>query len=130
MKANGDLAYEPPAKPAVAITDNPDVAIAEEAVNGPAEAAAEPSPPAVTGELSFDRLPLSGVLALALGPPQPAKAGAFWPEAKFAAAPLNPPPVAVRVNASTLEAADGVSAQDFPPRCISTRVGSISTTWR
>ncbi len=113
MRANGDLAYEPPAKPAVAITDNPDVAIAEEAVNGPAEAAAEPSPPAVTGELSFDRLPLSGVLALALGPPQPAKAGALWPEAKFAAAPLNPPPVAVHVNASTLEAADGVSAQGF-----------------
>ena len=113
IKAHGDLAYEPPAKAAAAPIENPDVALAEEAVNGLAAVAAEPPPPAVTGELSFDRLPLAGLLALALGPPQPAKAGALWSEAKFAAAPLSPPPVAVRIHAATLDAADGFSAQGF-----------------
>ena len=113
VKANGDLVYEPPAKAAAALIASPDVALAEEAVNGPAAATNEPAPPVVTGQLSFDRLPLAGVLALALGPPQPAKAGALWSEAKFAAAPLSPPPLAVRVDAATLDAADGFSAQGF-----------------
>ena len=113
VKANGDLAYEPPAKAAAAPIASPDVALAEEAVNGPAGATNEPAPPAVTGQLSFDRLPLAGILALALGPPQPAKAGALWSEAKFAAAPLSPPPLAVRVNAATLDAADLFSAHGF-----------------
>jgi hypothetical protein len=113
VKAHGDLAYEPPAKAAAADLANPDVALAEEAVNGPAAAAAEPPPPAVTGELSFDRLPLAGLLALALGPPQAAKAGALWSEAKFATAPLSPPPVAMRVTTATLDGPDGFSAQGF-----------------
>ncbi len=113
VRTKGDLSYEPPAKAAAAELANPDVALAEEAANGPAAAAAAPPPPAITGELSFGRLPLAGILALALGPPQPAKAGALWSEAKFAAAPLTPPSVAVRVNAATLDAPDGFSAQGF-----------------
>ncbi len=113
VRANGDLAYEPPAQPAVALPDNPDVAIAEEAVNGPAADVTEPHSPAITGELSFDRLPLSSALALAIGRPQRSKAGALWPDAKFAAASLSPPPVAVRVNVSTLDVADGVWAHGF-----------------
>ena len=113
VRATGELAYEPPAGSAVETPPNPDVALAEEAVNGPAAAAQAPSRPSVTGELSFDRLPLSGLLALALGPPQPAKAGALWSETRFAAPPLRPPPAAVRVSAPALEGANGFSAKDF-----------------
>ncbi len=112
VKANGSLAYEPPPKAAVPLP-NPDLSLAQEAVNGPAAAATEAPAPAVTGELSFDHLPLAGLLALALGPPQPTRPGTLWSEAKFAAAPLSPPPAVVRVNAATLEVNDGLSAQDF-----------------
>ncbi len=112
VKANGDLAYEPPATAAAPLA-NPDLSLAEEAVNGPAAAATEAPPPAVTGELSIDRLPLSGLLALALGSPQPARPGALWSEASFAAAPLSAPPVAVRVNVGTFDLNDGLAARDF-----------------
>ncbi len=112
VRTNGDLAYEPPAKPEAAPVASPDLSLAEEAVSGPA-GATEPQPAAVTGELSFDRLPLADLLALALGPPQPAKAGALWSEAKFAPAPLSLPPLAVRVKVGTLDLADGLAARDF-----------------
>ena len=39
VKTNGELAYEPPAKSAAAPLANPDLALAEEAINGPAAAA-------------------------------------------------------------------------------------------
>ena len=112
VKASGELAYEPPAEAAVAPFASPDLSLAVEAVNGPAGGAAPPEPAAVTGELSLDRLPLADLLALALGPPQPAKAGTLWSEAKFGPAPLSPPPVAVRVNVATLDLG-GVAAQTF-----------------
>ena len=113
VKTNGELAYEPPAKAAAAPLANPDLALAEDAINGPAAAPTEAPSPAVTGELSFDRLPLAGLLALALGPPQPTRPGALWSESKFAALPLSPPPITVRVSAPSLDAADGFSAQGF-----------------
>ena len=113
LKANGELTYEPPPKTVAAPVAIPDLARAEEAVNGPDEAASEARPPAITGELTFNRLPLGGLLALELGPPQPTKAGTFWTEAKFGAARLNPPPTAVRVNAATLDAGDGLAARSF-----------------
>ena len=113
VKTNGELAYEPPAKAAVAPPTNPDLALAEEAINGPVAGPTAAPPPVVTGDLSFDRLPLSGLLALVLGPPLPTKAGALWSESKFAALPLSPPPLSVRVSAPTLDAADGFSAQGF-----------------
>jgi hypothetical protein len=112
VKANGDLAYERPVNAAAELAD-PDLALAEEAVNGPGAAVTEAPPPAVTGELSFNRLPFAGLLALALGPPQPARRAALWSEAKFAAAPFNPPPVAVRVSAATLDVNGGLPAQGF-----------------
>ena len=51
---------------------NPDVSRAEEAVNGPGADATALPPPALTGELSIDRLRLADLAALALGPAQPA----------------------------------------------------------
>ncbi|HZZ62705.1 MAG TPA: AsmA-like C-terminal region-containing protein [Roseiarcus sp.] len=113
LEANGELAYEPPAKAVAASLAIPDLALAEQAINGPDGSASGARPPAITGQLAFNRLPLAGLLALALGPPQPAKAGSLWTEAKFAAAPLNPPPFALRVNAATLDAGDGLAARGF-----------------
>ncbi len=113
VRMKGELAYEPPTKSTAAPLATPDLALAEDAINGPAAAASQFSPPAVTGELSFDRLPLAGLIALALGPPQQTKSKAFWSESKFAPMPLNPPRVAVRVSAPSLDAADGSSAQAF-----------------
>ena len=112
VRTSGDLAYEPPAEAAAAPLTSPDLSLAEDAVNGPAADAAEP-PAVISGELSFDRLPAADLLALALGPPQPSHAGASWSEAKFAAAPLSPPPIAVRVNVGTLDLADSFGAQEF-----------------
>ena len=91
----------------------PDLSRAEEAVNGPGADAARLPPPALTGELSFDRLRLADLAALALGPPQPAGAGRAWSEAKFVAPPLVLPPAAVRVNVGALTLADGLAAQGF-----------------
>ena len=113
IRTNGELAYERPAKAAVALLANPDLALAEDAINGPSAAANQASLPAVTGELSFDRLPLASLIALALGPQQPTKPGSLWPGSKFAPLPLNPPPIAVRVSAQTLDAGGGFSAQGF-----------------
>jgi uncharacterized protein involved in outer membrane biogenesis len=113
VKANGEFAYEPPAKAVDAALASPDLALAEEAVSGPAGVAPGPHPAVVTGELSLDRLSLPALFALALGPPQPAKPGELWSDAKFAAAPLSPPPVAVRINAAALDSADGFQARGF-----------------
>ena len=113
VRASGNLAYEPPAEAAAAAFANPDLSLAEEAVNGPAGVAAPQSPAAISGELSFDRLPLADLLAPALGPPQPAKANALWSETKFGPAPLRPPPAAVRVSVGTLDLGDGLAAQGF-----------------
>ena len=112
VRASGDLAYEPPAEAAAAPLISPDLSLAEDAVNGPATDAAEPPAP-IAGELSFDRLPGADLLALALGPPQPSHPGPSWSDAKFAAAPLSPPPIAVRVNVGTLDLGDSLAAQEF-----------------
>ncbi len=112
VKARGALVYERPPErvEAAAIAD---LSRAEEAVNGPGADAARLPPPALTGELSFDRLRLADLAALALGPPQPAGAGRAWSEAKFVAPPLVLPPAAVRVNVGALTLADGLAAQGF-----------------
>ena len=113
VKANGELAYEAP-KAAVASIQNPDLSLAEEAVNGPAVASIDAPQPTVTGELSFDRLPLLGLLTLPLGLPLPAKAETIWSEASFGDLPsLTLPPVAVRVSAPALDVGNGLTAQSF-----------------
>ena len=72
-----------------------------------------PSPAEITGDLTLDRLPLGDIFALAIGAPQPARAGARWSDANFAAAPVNPPPIAVKLDVATLDLADGLSSRGF-----------------
>ena len=112
VKARGALVYERPSE-RVEAAPIADLSRAEEAVNGPGADASRLPPPALTGELSFDRLQLADLAALALGPPQPAGAGRAWSEAKFVAPPLVLPPAAVRVNVGALTLADGLAAQGF-----------------
>ncbi len=111
VRASGELSYEPPPESLEPVA-SPDLSRAEEAVNGPA-ASAFPPPAAVTGALTVDRLRLSDLTSLALGPPRPAASGAQWSDAKFAAPPLTPPAADVRLNVGTLGVADGLSAQGF-----------------
>lgn len=66
----------------------------------------------LTGELRTDRLSLGELFALTLGPMQPAKRGALWPEAKFAASPINPPAAHLAVRAATLDLWPQISGRD------------------
>ena len=70
-------------------------------------------PAEIEGELTVERMPLGGVLALALGPPQPGRAGARWSEVRFAPAPLRPPSAAVKLKVGTLDMTDALTARDF-----------------
>ena len=110
VKATGDLAYQPAAQPEAASV--PDIKAAEDLLSELSADAAK-VPPEVTGELSLDKLPLSGLIALSLGPPQPAKAGSRWSDAKFAPPPLNLPTADVHLAVGTVDAFDGISAQGF-----------------
>ena len=110
VKATGDLAYQPAAKSEAPWAS--DIKAAEDLINDLAPDA--PTAPAeLTGALALDKLPLSGLLALSLGPPQPARAGDRLSDARFAPPPLNPPSAEVRLSVGTLNAFDGVSAQDL-----------------
>ncbi len=112
VKARGAFVYERPPE-RVEATEDPNVARAEEAVNGPGPYSTALPPPALTGELTLDRLPLADFAALALGPAQPASAGRVWSEAKFAAPPFVLPPAALRLNIGALDGADSLVAQGF-----------------
>jgi AsmA family len=117
VKANGELSYQPVAKAEAAAIVKRAVSEAEDALDPSASAAAvapqAPSSPEVAGALTLDRLPLADLFALTVGPPQQAKSGARWSEAKFAAAPLNLPPLAVHLDIGTLDLNDGLSSQGF-----------------
>jgi hypothetical protein len=113
VKASGNLVYQPVAGPEASGIATPAVARGEEALGAAAAIASAPSPAEVTGDLALDRLRLGDLFALVLGAPQPAKAGARWSEAKFATAPVNPPPLAVRLHVGTLDLADAVPSQGF-----------------
>ena len=92
VKASGDLTFQP-VKPIEAVSQaSAEIARAEEAVGSGAAPAAPPAPaPAeIEGQLTVERMPLGGVFALALGPPQSGRTGARWSEARFAPAPLTP----------------------------------------
>ena len=115
VKTGGILDYEPPPAEGIEPATEQDLSRAEEAASGPA-AAAPPTPAAISGELSFDRLRLEDLAALALGPQQPAGSGKLWSNAKFAAFPLTLPPAAVQVNVRTLSLPGGLSAQGFSTR--------------
>ena len=113
VKASGNLAYEP-----IASAEGADVAISavargKQALEAAAAIAPAPPPAEITGELTLDRLPLAELFGLVLGAPQAAKGGAPWSAAKFASAPLNPPPLAVRLQVGALDLGEGPPPQGF-----------------
>jgi AsmA family len=113
VKASGDLTFQS-AKPLEAAPEaNADIARAEEAVGSGAAPAKPPPPAEIEGQLTVERMPLGGVLALALGPPQPGRTGARWSDVRFAPAPLRPPSAAVKLKVGTLDLADALTAREF-----------------
>ncbi|HEY5204266.1 MAG TPA: AsmA family protein [Roseiarcus sp.] len=114
VKASGDLTYQP-AKPLETVPEaNADIARAEEVVSGGAPGkSAAPAPAEIEGQLSVERMPLGGVLALALGPPQPGRTGARWSDVRFAPVPLRPPSAAVKLRVGTLDLANAMTGREF-----------------
>ena len=115
VKASGELTYQPVVTLSPAAQASAAISGAEAALGAGARVAGSPLSPAaeIQGELAVDRLPMSDILALTLGPPQPGKAGARWSEAKFAPTPLRLPSTAVKLKVGTLDLADALSAQGF-----------------
>jgi uncharacterized protein involved in outer membrane biogenesis len=115
VKTSGDLTFQP-AKPLEAVPEaSAEIARAEEAV-GSGAASGKPPAPAPTevqGQLTVERMPVGGVLALALGPPQPGRTAARWSDVRFAPAPLRPPSAAVKLRVGTLDLADALTAHEF-----------------
>ena len=56
---------------------------------------------ALTGALKLDHLSLPWLVSLALGPPQPARAGALWSDLRFAPDAFAPPPVRISLEAAS-----------------------------
>jgi hypothetical protein len=113
IKASGDLTYQP-LKPVEAAPEaSPDIARAEEAVGSGAMTEKPPAPAEIEGELTVERMPLGGVLALALGPPQPGRTAARWSDVRFAPVPLRPPSAAVKLKVATIDLADALTAREF-----------------
>ena len=115
VKASGDLTFQPVKPLELSTQASADVARAEEAVGSGAAPGKSPAPaPAeIEGQLSIERMPLSGALALALGPPQPGRTGGRWSDVKFAPAPLRPPSAAIKLRVGTLDLAEALTARDF-----------------
>jgi AsmA family len=117
VKASGELTFQPvqPAATLEAASQaSAEISRAEQAVGsgaGPDQPA--PAPAEIQGELTVERMPLGGVLALALGPPPPSRAGMRWSEARFAPPPLRPPSAAVKLRVGALELTDALTARDF-----------------
>jgi hypothetical protein len=110
VKASGELTYEPVAAVAAIPEASAAILSAEEAL-GPGARASQPAE--IEGALTVDRLPMAGILALALGPSQPGRPGTLWSDAKFAPPPLRPPSTAVKINVGTLDLTGALSAQGF-----------------
>ena len=115
VKASGEVTYSPAAPLAAVAQASATISRAEEALGAGARAAGTPPPPSaeIEGELAVDRLSLAGVLALALGPPEPGKPGSRWSEARFAPAPLSPPSSAVKLKVGALDLTDALAAHGF-----------------
>ena len=113
VKASGDLSFQP-AKPLEAVPEaSAEIARAQEAVgSGPGKSPAA-APAELEGQLTIEHMPLGGVLALALGPPQSGRTGARWSEARFAPAPLRPPSTALKLRVGTLDLTDTLAAREF-----------------
>ncbi|MCB1536485.1 MAG: hypothetical protein KDJ44_17680 [Rhodoblastus sp.] len=65
-----------------------------------------------SGGLALDRLSAPDLVAIVLGPSQPARAGALWPTLKFAAARFDPPQAEVALAVDRLELGAGLLARD------------------
>ncbi len=82
----------------------------DEAASPPSLAATEP--PALTGALSMDQLPLAILTGLALGPlPQP-KSGAVWPDSPFAPGFLNLPRAELSLTAADFPLSESTAARN------------------
>ena len=116
VKASGELTFQPQPEATLASLSqaSAEISRAEEAVGSgaPAGRSAAPASAEINGELTVERMPLGGVLALALGPP-PSRAGTRWSEARFAPPPLRPPSAAVKFKVETLDMPDALIARDF-----------------
>ena len=113
VKASGDLTFQPAKPPEFAPEASAEIARAEEAVGSGASPGKAAPPAEIEGQLTVERMPLSGVLGLALGPPQPGRTGARWSDVRFAPAPLRPPSAAVKLRVGTLDLADALTAREF-----------------
>ncbi len=113
VKASGDLTFQPAKPPEFAPEASAEIARAEEAVGSGASPDKAAPPAEIEGQLTVERMPLSGVLGLALGPPQPGRTGARWSDVRFAPAPLRPPSAAVKLRVGTLDLADALTAREF-----------------
>ena len=69
-------------------------------------------PAEVEGAVSVDRLALSELASLALGPPQPPRTGAIWSDAKFSSALANPPTAALKLKIAALDLTGELVARD------------------
>ena len=114
-KASGALTFAPAAPLPTVTQAQTEISRIEDALDGGAGDGAlqQPRSAQIEGDLAIDRLALGNLLALTLGPPAPAKAGARWPDAKFAPVSFTPPPTAIRLKVATLDLADGLPAQAF-----------------
>ena len=113
VKASGDLTFQP-AKPVEAVPEaSAEITRAEEAVGSGAAPGRSPAPAEIEGQLTVERMPLGGVLALALGPLQQSRPDTRWSEARFAPAPLRPPSAAVKLRVGILDLTDALTARDF-----------------
>jgi len=115
IKASGSLNFRPTTALEAVAQASAEISHAEEALDVGASVASPQQPPEteIEGELTVDRMPLGSLLALALGPPQPSKSGARWPDAKFAPTLLRPPSAAIRLRVGTLDVTDVLPAQGF-----------------
>ncbi|HEY1886391.1 MAG TPA: AsmA family protein, partial [Roseiarcus sp.] len=118
VKASGDLTFQPAKPLEVSPEASAEIARAEEAVGSGAAPAKPPAsaPAEIEGQLTVERMPLSGALALALGPPQPGRTAARWSDVRFAPAPLRLPSAAVKLRVGTLDLAETLTARDFTTR--------------
>jgi uncharacterized protein involved in outer membrane biogenesis len=113
VKASGDLSYQPVKALEALPQVSAEISRAEEAVSFGAAVARPPAPAEIEGQLAIERMPIGGLLALALGPPQPSRAGARWSDVRFAPVPLRPPSAAVKLKVGTLDLADALTAREF-----------------
>ena len=67
---------------------------------------------ALSGALAFDRLSLSSLTGLALGPVQPARTGSAWSDLRFGAGLADPPPARVALRIARFDLTDTLAARD------------------